>query len=138
MHADTDLAHADALPADTPMAAPLPPRTRFTATTRGGTLTLQLDGVAAAHAAEAALLLDRPGLAAEVYPLLSQWPGRAALAGTGAPLGPVDAFLALAAAAVGETALAAGHADDALRLCDEWRMPPVADWLTGLRSRYGF
>jgi len=59
MHADTDLAHADTLPADTPMAAPLPPRTRFTATTRGGTVTLQLDGVAAAHAAEAALLLDR-------------------------------------------------------------------------------
>jgi hypothetical protein len=88
--------------------------------------------------AEAALLLARPGLAADVYPLLAQWPGRAAMAGTGAPLGPVDAFLALAAAAVGERDLATGHADEGLRLCEAWGMSPVADWLTGLRSRYRF
>jgi hypothetical protein len=91
-----------------------------------------------AIAAEAALLLHRPGLAADVYPLLAQWPGRAAMAGTGAPLGPVDAFLALAAAAVGERDLASRHADEALRLCEAWRMRPVADWLTSLRSRHGF
>ena len=60
------------------------------------------------------------------------------MAGTGAPLGPVDAFLALAAAAVGEQDLATGHADEALRLCEAWGMPPVADWLTGLRSHYRF
>jgi hypothetical protein len=59
MHADTDLAHADTLPVDAPIAALPQPRTRFTAATRGGTLTLQLDGLTAAHAAEAALLLDR-------------------------------------------------------------------------------
>ena len=88
--------------------------------------------------AEAALLLSRPGLAADVYPLLTQWPGRAAMAGTGAPLGPVDAFLALAAAAVGERDLATRHADDALRLCGAWRMGPVADWLVQLRDSYRF
>jgi hypothetical protein len=88
--------------------------------------------------AEAALLLRRPELAAAVYPLLSGWSGRAAAAGTGAPLGPVDAFLALAAAAVGETALATGHADEAARLCQEWGLIPVAGWLSALRQRFGF
>ena len=88
--------------------------------------------------AEAALLLDRPSLAADVYALMTGWSGRMASAGTGAPLGPVDAFLALAAAAVGEGALATSHADEALRLCDEWGMLPVAAWLTGLRGRFGF
>ena len=88
--------------------------------------------------AEAALLLGRPGLGADVYALMAGWSGRAASAGTGAPLGPVDAFLALAAAAVGEDALATSHADDALRLCDAWDLLPVAEWLTGLRERFGF
>src|SRR5262245_6080223 len=59
MQADTDLAHADTLPVDATLAAPQEPHTRFSAATRSGTLTLQLDGVTAAHAAEAALLLDR-------------------------------------------------------------------------------
>ncbi len=88
--------------------------------------------------AEAALVLHRPGLAADVYPLLAPLSGRPAMAGTGSPLGPVDAFLALAAAAVGERELAPGHADDALRLCAAWGMGPVAEWFTGLRSSYGF
>src|SRR4029079_15804228 len=51
--------------------------------------------------AEAALVLRRPHLAARIYPLLAPWAGQMAAGGTGAPLGPVDAFLALAAAAVG-------------------------------------
>jgi DNA-binding SARP family transcriptional activator/DNA replicative helicase MCM subunit Mcm2 (Cdc46/Mcm family) len=88
--------------------------------------------------AEAALVLHRPDLAADVYPLLAQWPGRPAMAGTGSPLGPVDAFLALAAAAVGERDLATRHADEALRLCAAWRMGPVAEWFAGLRAGYGF
>ncbi len=88
--------------------------------------------------AEAALLLRRPELAAQVYPLLARWPGRVASGGTGAPLGPVDAFLALAAAAVRERDLASEHAEAALRLCRDWGMGPVADWLTARRDRYGF
>jgi hypothetical protein len=88
--------------------------------------------------AEAALLLHRPDLAAAVYPLMSGWSGRAAAAGTGAPLGPVDAFLALAAAAVGETELASSHADEAARLCQEWGLVPVAAWFSALRERFGF
>jgi DNA-binding SARP family transcriptional activator len=88
--------------------------------------------------AEAALLLRRPTLAAAVYPLMSGWSGRMASAGTGAPLGPVDAFLALAAAAAGETALASSHADEAVRLCQEWGLAPVAAWLAALRVRFEF
>ena len=88
--------------------------------------------------AEAALLLGRRDLAAAVYPILRPWAGRIAAAGTGPPLGPVDSFLALAAAAVGEMDLATGHADDADRLCSEWRMPVVSGWLSDLRDRFGF
>jgi hypothetical protein len=88
--------------------------------------------------AEAALRLRRPDLAAQVYPVLARWPGRMASGGTGAPIGPVDAFLALAAATVGETGLATEHADAALLLCRDWGMGPVAAWLTDLRERHGF
>ncbi|SDR89389.1 Predicted ATPase [Friedmanniella luteola] len=88
--------------------------------------------------AEAALLLHRPALAAAVYPLMSGWAGRASSAGTGAPLGPVDAFLALAAAAVGETGLASAHADEAARLCQAWGLVPVAAWFAALRERFAF
>jgi hypothetical protein len=88
--------------------------------------------------AEAALLLRRPELAAAVYPLMSGWSGRAVSAGTGAPLGPVDAFLALAAAAVGETELASSHADEAARLCQEWGLVPASAWLASLRRRFAF
>ena len=53
-------------------------------------------------------------------------------------MGPVDAFLAHAAAAVGDLELAARHADDAQRLIDEWQIPLVAQWLRDQRDRYGF
>jgi hypothetical protein len=44
-------------------------------------------------------------------------------------IGPVDAYLAMAAAAVGETSRASAHADAALALCDAWDLPLVAEWL---------
>ena len=47
-------------------------------------------------------------------------------------------FLAQAAAAVGDPALAARHADDALRLMEEWQIPLAAQWLRDQRDRYGF
>ena len=54
-------------------------------------------------------------------------------------MGPVDAFLALAAAASGAAGvLAAVHADDALDLCREWDVPLVAAWLQGQRDAFGF
>jgi hypothetical protein len=56
MHVDTDLDHAETLPVQSSNAAA---QTRFDATTRGGVMSLHLDGAPAPHAAAAALLLDR-------------------------------------------------------------------------------
>jgi hypothetical protein len=63
--------------------------------------------------------------------------GRLAVAGSGGPLGPVDAFLALAAVAAGERETARRHADEAERLCRAWQVPRVEQWLLDARDRYG-
>jgi DNA-binding SARP family transcriptional activator len=88
--------------------------------------------------AEAALALGDRGLAATTYELLAPHAGHMACAGSGTALGPVDAFLAMAAAAAGEADLAARHADAALALCRDWRIPLAADWLVDQRDRYSF
>jgi hypothetical protein len=91
-----------------------------------------------ASAAEAALVLDDHALASAAYDRLAPFAGRSGSAGSGNANGPVDAFLALAAAAVGETALAGQHADRALELCEEWDIPLAAQWLRDQRERFGF
>jgi hypothetical protein len=53
-------------------------------------------------------------------------------------MGPVDAFLAMGAAAVGEVGLAARHAADAEVLMEQWRIPLAASWFRDQRVRYGF
>jgi DNA-binding SARP family transcriptional activator len=88
--------------------------------------------------AEAALALGDRELAATTYDLLAPHAGHMACAGSGTALGPVDAFLALAAAATGEAELAARHADDALELCRTWRIPLAAEWIVDQRDRYSF
>ncbi len=89
-------------------------------------------------AAEAALGLGDRAVGAEAYSVLAPYAGRTICAGSGNAMGPVDAFLAHAAAAVGDLELAARHADDAERLIDEWQIPLVAQWLRDQRDRYGF
>ncbi len=89
-------------------------------------------------AAEVALVLGDTALAAAAYDLLAPFVGYSAGCGSGPALGPVDAFLALAARAVGDIALATRHADDAARLCEEWEVPLPARWLRGRRERHGF
>ena len=64
--------------------------------------------------------------------------GYSCCAGSGNHAGPVDLFLALAAAARGDRDLAARHAEDAERLCAQWQIPLAAQWLRGQRDRYGF
>jgi hypothetical protein len=91
-----------------------------------------------ASAAEAGLMLDDHALASAAYDRLAPFAGRCGCAGSGNANGPVDAFLAMAAAAVGETALAGQHADRALELCDEWGIPLAAQWLRDQRERFGF
>lgn len=88
--------------------------------------------------AELGLRLDDPDLAAAAYAKLAEYHGSCVMSGTSPAHGPVDAYLALAAAAVGETDLAARHAEDALELIRAWRIPQVERWLLGLRDRHGF
>ena len=87
-----------------------------------------------ACAAEAALGLGDTELAAAAYEKLAPYAGRVASAGSGNAMGPVDAFLAHAAAAVGDLDIAARHADDALRLMEEWQIPLAAQWLRDQRD----
>jgi hypothetical protein len=89
-------------------------------------------------AAQSALLLQLPAEGATVYEQLAPYAGFVASAGSGAAQGPVDAYLACAAAAAGETSVAAVHADAALALCEAWGTPVVADWLGEQRDRVGF
>jgi hypothetical protein len=53
-------------------------------------------------------------------------------------MGPTDAYLAQAAAAVGELELASRHADRALELMETWGIPLAAEWFRGQRDRFGF
>jgi hypothetical protein len=91
-----------------------------------------------ALAADAALPLGDRELGATAYALLAPHAGHMASAGSGVALGPVDAYLAMAAAATGETEIAARHADTALELCRAWRLPLVGEWIADQRERFGF
>lgn len=88
-------------------------------------------------AAYVAAISGDAGLAAAAYERIAPYAGYHAAAGSGPGLGPVDSFLALAAAVVGDTELATRHADDAARLCEEWGVPLVARWLAEQRERHG-
>lgn len=87
-------------------------------------------------AAETAVHLGDAALAAEAYAGLAPYAGRPCCAGTGNALGPVDAFLALAAVATGERDLAARHAERAEELCEQWRVPLAARWWRRERDRW--
>ena len=95
-------------------------------------------GIVWAAAAEAALAVGDPNLAARAYDKLSPFAGRPSCAGSGMHLGPVDGFLALAAAATGERELAAAHADAALAQCEAWDIPLAAAWLRDRRETHAF
>jgi hypothetical protein len=69
---------------------------------------------------------------------VSMYAGYSCSAGSGLAVGPVDAFLAMAAAATGERELAARHADDALALAQAWEVPLVAAWIREQRTTYGY
>jgi hypothetical protein len=88
--------------------------------------------------AEIALELGEPDLAADVYQRLVGLRGQCVISGTGPAHGPADLYLACAAAATGELALATEHADIAAALCLEWDLPQVAQRLDDLRERHGF
>jgi DNA-binding SARP family transcriptional activator len=91
-----------------------------------------------ALAGEVALRLRLPDEAAQLYERLAPFAGRSSSGGSGAPVGPVDIYLASAAAAAGERELATRHADEAQRLCADWRLPVARTWLDELRELGGF
>jgi DNA-binding SARP family transcriptional activator len=91
-----------------------------------------------AFGAEIALELGERDLGAELYERLRPLRGGCIISGTGPAHGPADAYLAMAAAAAGETALATEHAAAAAALCRTWDLPQVALRLDDLRERHGF
>lgn len=91
-----------------------------------------------AQLAEIAVVLGDVDLAATVYGRLSSLAGTPAAAAASSTLGPVDTYLALAAVATGERAVATNHADDAHRLCVQWAIPLAARRLAEFRSRHDF
>jgi hypothetical protein len=88
--------------------------------------------------AEIALELGETDLGADLYQRLVRLRGQCVVSGTGPAHGPADLYLACAAAAAGERALATEHADAAARLCETWNLPQVARRLDDLRERYDF
>jgi hypothetical protein len=89
-------------------------------------------------AAEVAIGIDDADLGARAYGELAPYAGWVCCAGSGVAIGPVHAFLALAAAATGERELAASHAEAALEQCAEWKIPLAAEWFRSQRDQYGF
>jgi hypothetical protein len=90
------------------------------------------------HAAEMALHLGDRQVASRCYELLAPLAGHNACAGSSLALGPVDAYLAMAAAAAGETGLAGRHADDAVELAERWGLPLVVEWVLEQRKTSGY
>ncbi|NYD41251.1 BTAD domain-containing putative transcriptional regulator [Nocardioides panaciterrulae] len=90
------------------------------------------------HAAELALHLGDAELGGGAYPRLAPFAGMTCCAGSALANGPVDAYLAMAAAATGETGIATRHADAASALAERWEIPVFAAWFTELRQRHAF
>lgn len=87
--------------------------------------------------AEIALGLGLPDLGAQVYELLLPGQGGLVVSGTAPAYGPVDAALALAAAATGEREIARRHADSALTLFDQWDLPVAERVFRDQLDRHG-
>ncbi|GAB7004035.1 hypothetical protein JCM18899A_15070 [Nocardioides sp. AN3] len=91
-----------------------------------------------AHAAEMSLYLDLPEMAGVCHQRLSAYPGMMVSLGASLAIGPVEAYLAFAAAAAGDPATAAAEADLAVARAQEWGLDVFIAWLEGVRSTYGF
>jgi DNA-binding SARP family transcriptional activator len=91
-----------------------------------------------AHAAELSLYLGLPELGAVCHRRLEPYAGMVVSLGSSMALGPVDAYLALAAAAAGDVATARADADRGLERAREWGLDVFVAWFGGVRSAYGF
>jgi hypothetical protein len=91
-----------------------------------------------AQEAEAAAVAGHRRLAGQAVDALRPYAGRIGIAGMSVVLGPLDGYLALALATVGETDEAAKRADAALALAEDWGFTAYLDWLREGRKRMGF
>ncbi len=89
-------------------------------------------------AAEAAVLVGDPDVGRDAGSRLAPYAGRCCMGGSALACGPVDLYLAYAAAAAGDREAAARHADRAAELCAEWGIPLPARRLERLRAEHGF
>lgn len=90
------------------------------------------------NAAEVAMYLKDPALAADVLALIAPFTGHSCSGGSGNASGPVDSYIAYAHVALGDTAAATAHADRAMELCEQWEIPLVAQRLRDQRDQFGF
>lgn len=97
----------------------------------------QLAPLTWSHAAELASYVDDTELAEASYRLLLPLAGRPVSAGSGIALGPVDAYLAMAAATVGRTDDAAHHLDAAAEQAARHDLTEVTAWIGTTRDRLG-
>jgi len=88
--------------------------------------------------AEVAVALGDLEQARRARDLLTPYEGRLVVAGISLMFGPVDGYLALTHAVLGDTTRAAALADRALAVAEAegWRL--YASWLEGHRARLGF
>jgi len=91
-----------------------------------------------AHAAELSLYLADADLARLCLGRITKYSGMAVSLGSSMALGPVDLYLACAAAAAGDLETAGRYADAALGRAREWGLRALIDWFEGVRSTYGF
>jgi DNA-binding SARP family transcriptional activator len=94
--------------------------------------------LAASLACEVGLGLARPDLARWGYDHAAPYSGRMCSAGSGGAIGPLDAFLAMGAAALGDPEAATRHADRAIEQARSWGLPVAEAWVRRLRERHGF
>jgi len=83
------------------------------------------------YEAEAAYAVGDLALARKCYAELAPYAGRMAVAGVAVAQGPVDGYLALAAATLGDLEAAGRHAAEAHRLATEWGLTAYLSWLDG-------
>jgi hypothetical protein len=87
---------------------------------------------------EAASVVGDPKVARRWAKVLEPLAGRMAIAGVSMVFGPVDGYLALAAATTGEVDAARRYADHALVQAEAWQFPVYREWLVAHRHRLGF
>jgi DNA-binding SARP family transcriptional activator len=87
-------------------------------------------------ACELALGLGDEALARRALALATPYAGRMAVAGNAWAMGPVDAYLALAAGVLGDDAAARAHADRAAALGEAWGLRAFTEWFAGQRATW--